>query len=199
MRTLAGPASLEATIKHSRFVAHAAAIDDLSATLDFYESVADPSATHNCWAWRLDYRYRFNDDGEPASSAGKPILAAIEGKGLENVMVVVTRYFGGIKLGVGGLIRAYGGTAARCLDQAGMVDVQTVALCEIESGFEWTAQVHAAISACDAEKLAETYTAEGARYRVEVAENQLERLAVILRDTTRGSARFRQVQAPESD
>ena len=120
MLTLAGPASIEIEIKRSRFIAHALRVDNLADTLAFYESVADASATHNCWAWRLDQQYRFNDDGEPASTAGKPILAAIEGKGLDHVMVVVTRYFGGIKLGVGGLVRAYSGSAAKGIDQAGI-------------------------------------------------------------------------------
>ena len=120
MLTLTGPSSIETEIKRSRFIAHAGRVDNLADTLAFYESVADPSATHNCWAWRLDHQYRFNDDGEPASTAGKPILSAIEGKGLDHAMVVVTRYFGGIKLGVGGLVRAYSGSTSKCIDQAGI-------------------------------------------------------------------------------
>ena len=82
MKTLAAPATVEVEIKRSRFVAHASRVDSLADTLNFYESVADPGATHNCWAWKLEHRYRFNDDGEPASSAGKPIFAAIDGKEL---------------------------------------------------------------------------------------------------------------------
>jgi len=124
MRTLTVPASFEVNIKRSRFIAHASRVDSQADTLEFYESVADPTATHNCWAWRLDYQYRFNDDGEPASTAGRPILSAIEGKGLDNVMVVVIRYFGGIKLGVGGLIRAYSGSTSKCLDQANIIEIQ---------------------------------------------------------------------------
>jgi putative IMPACT (imprinted ancient) family translation regulator len=141
LRTLAGPATVEVEIRRSRFVAHAARVDDLAATLAFYESVADPAATHNCWAWRLDHRYRFNDDGEPVSSAGRPILAAIEGKELELAMVVVTRYFGGVKLGIGGLIRAYSGSAAKCLDRAGILELVPRVDCLIRAGFDWTGQV----------------------------------------------------------
>src|SRR3546814_18000784 len=77
-----------------------------------------PDATHNCWAWRIGDDYRSNDDGEPAGTAGRPILAAIDGQGMDRVVVVVTRWFGGIKLGAGGLVRAYGGTAAECLRRA---------------------------------------------------------------------------------
>lgn len=188
MRTLAASAALELEIRRSRFVAHAARVDSLADTLAFYESVADPAATHNCWAWRLDHRYRFNDDGEPASTAGKPILSAIEGKGLDHVMVVVTRYFGGIKLGVGGLVRAYSGCAAKCLDQAGIKVEQPRVECLISAGFSWTGQVYQALQACDAHKLAEEFGNEGVEIRAEVAEASLESLEALLRDMTRGEA-----------
>lgn len=75
----------------------------------FLQAVQDLQATHNCWAYKVGAQYRFSDDGEPAGTAGRPILSAIEAQHLDRVMVVVTRYFGGIKLGVGGLVRAYGG------------------------------------------------------------------------------------------
>ena len=80
--------------------------------------IADPTATHNCWAYRIGSEYRFSDDGEPAGTAGRPILAAIDGQGCDQVVVVVTRWYGGIKLGAGGLVRAYGGCAAECLRAA---------------------------------------------------------------------------------
>jgi uncharacterized YigZ family protein len=187
LRTLAKPAALEVIIKRSRFLAHASRLDSMADTLAFYESVADPSATHNCWAWRLDHQYRFNDDGEPGGTAGKPILSAIEGKGLDNVMVVVTRYFGGIKLGAGGLVRAYSGCTAKCLDQAEFVEVRPMAECEIEADFEWTGQVHAALEACQARKLSEDFTASGIKIRLEIAEDEVGQLAKLLRDSTRGA------------
>ena len=71
MKQLAAPCHYEETIKKSRFVVHAAPVNSQAETLEFYESVADPGATHNCWAWRLDYVHRSNDDGEPSGSAGR--------------------------------------------------------------------------------------------------------------------------------
>jgi uncharacterized YigZ family protein len=186
MLTLASPASIEIEIKRSRFIAHAGCVDSLADTLAFYESIADPSATHNCWAWRLDQQYRFNDDGEPASTAGKPILAAIEGKGLDHTMVVVTRYFGGIKLGVGGLVRAYSGSAAKCIDQAGILEIQPRVECSIHAGFNWTGQVYAALEACDAQKLEEHFSDNGIEIQVDIAKSLFEKLKSMLRDTTRG-------------
>jgi uncharacterized YigZ family protein len=186
MLTLAQPATVEIEIKHSRFIAHAARVDSLAATLDFYKSVEDPSATHNCWAWRLGHQYRFNDDGEPASTAGKPILSAIDGKKIDCVMIVVTRYFGGIKLGVGGLVRAYSGSAARCIDRAGIVEIKPRIECTIQSGFGWTGQVYAALDAFNAGKLSEQYNNAGIEIRVEIDESSYPELESMLRDTTRG-------------
>ena len=195
MRTLAKPASIEIEIKRSRFIAHAARVDSLAATLDFYESVSDASATHNCWAWKLDHQYRFNDDGEPGSTAGKPILSAIEGKGLDHTMVIVTRYYGGIKLGVGGLVRAYSGSAARCIDQAGIVEIQPVLECSIHAGFTWTGQVYSAIEACNARKLAEQFKDDGSEIRIEIEKAAYEKLKSLLRDMTRGEVTVRIVSA----
>lgn len=76
------------------------------------------ASRHVCWAWRLHDASRSSDDGEPSGSAGKPILAAIDGADLVEVSVAVVRYFGGTKLGVGGLVRAYGGAAADALARA---------------------------------------------------------------------------------
>lgn len=189
MKTLSAPMRVETEIKRSRFIAHAQRVDSLADTLAFYESVACPDATHNCWAWRLEHQYRFNDDGEPASTAGKPILAAIDGKGVDHVMVVVTRYYGGTKLGVGGLVRAYVGSAARCIDQAGIVNILPKAELVIEAGFSCTGQVYAALEACKATKRDEKFSAGGVRIEVEVLESEQSRLESLLRDMTRGSAR----------
>ena len=191
MRTLAAPACIEIEIKRSRFIAHAARVDCLADTLEFYETVADPNATHNCWAWLLDYQNRFNDDGEPAGTAGKPILSAIEGKSLDHVMVVVTRYFGGIKLGVGGLARAYSGSASRCIDQAPAAEIQPTIECSIQAGFSWTGQVYAAIGACNAQKLEEDFVEEGVSIRAEVSKSEYDRFKSLLRDTTRGEVTVR--------
>jgi len=82
-------------------------------------------ARHHCYAYRLGYlgdKFRANDDGEPSSSAGRPILGQIDSRGLSDVLVVVVRYFGGIKLGIPGLIRAYRTSTAEALDKAGSVE-----------------------------------------------------------------------------
>src|SRR5690348_7976495 len=102
-------------IRKSRFRAQAAPVTSIGQAMAFLHQVAEPDATHNCWAYRIGQDYRFNDDGEPGGTAGRPILQAIDGAGMDRIVVVVTRWYGGIKLGAGGLVRAYGGTAAECL------------------------------------------------------------------------------------
>ena len=109
-------------------------------------------------------------------------------------MVIYTRYFGGTKLGVGGLVRAYGGSAARCIDQAGIENILPKSELDIEAGFSWTGQVYAALDACEASKLDEKFSAGGIRIRVEVLESEKARLESLLRDMTRGSARVMPVE-----
>jgi putative IMPACT (imprinted ancient) family translation regulator len=191
MRTLAAPSRIEIEIRRSRFIAHAARVDNPQAAQAYLEAVADRTASHNCWAWKIGPAYRFNDDGEPASTAGKPIFAALEGKGVDHVMVVVTRHFGGIKLGAGGLARAYGGAAARVIDAARIVTIEPTLECVIEADFSLTGPVHAALEASGARKLDEQFLPNGIRIRAEVSEADWPGLRAAVRDATRGAASIR--------
>ncbi|GFS35067.1 ribosomal protein S5 domain protein [Actinidia rufa] len=96
--------TFEREIKKSKFIAVAGPVSDERSAQSFLSEIGD--------------HYRSNDDGEPSGTAGKPIHSAIVSSGIDRVMVVVIRYFGGIKLGTGGLVRAYGGVAAECLKNA---------------------------------------------------------------------------------
>ncbi|GMU44904.1 MAG: YigZ family protein [Xanthomonadales bacterium] len=113
--TLAAPASFEQQIQKSRFLARAWPVADADSAMAHVADCAREDASHHCWAWRIGQHYRFHDAAEPAGTAGRPILQAIDGQALDQVVAVVSRWFGGIKLGAGGLVRAYGGTAAECL------------------------------------------------------------------------------------
>src|SRR5690554_6025901 len=113
--TLKEDAVWEETVRKSRFLALANTVQSPEQALAFIEEHSVPDATHNCWAYQIGDEYRFSDDGEPGGTAGRPILQAIQGQQCDQVAVLVVRWFGGIKLGTGGLIRAYGGCAAQCL------------------------------------------------------------------------------------
>jgi uncharacterized YigZ family protein len=188
--TLAGPASHLLEVKHSRFLVHAAPVDSPDEALAFVARVGDPDATHNCWAYRIGGEYRFNDDGEPAGTAGRPILAAIDGQGLDRVVAVVTRWYGGIKLGAGGLVRAYGGSAAECLRVAPRRELVVHAELHLGYPFTDTGAVHALLAQFEAEKLDEQFDTDGARLLLRMPADRIEALKVRLRDATRDRVRF---------
>ena len=186
--TLAAPARLAAEIRKSRFLALAAPIDTEADAARVLRDVHDASATHHCWAWRLGEAYRSSDDGEPGGSAGRPILAAIDGQGFDRVMVVVLRWFGGIKLGTGGLVRAYGGTAAECLRTAPRRPLLRTVDADLACAFALAGAVHALLPAVGAAKLAESFDADGLRLRLRLPASMVGELDRRLRDLSRGAA-----------
>lgn len=116
------------------------------------------------------------------------MLNVIERRELENVMVVVTRYFGGIKLGVGGLVRAYSGTVAKCLDRATVIELFPMSEYTIKSGFEWASSLHSLLDQFAAEKLEESYENAGLILKIRCRESDYGKLATSLRDVCRGQA-----------
>lgn len=186
MHTLANDASYEETIKKSRFIARAAAVHSVEEALQFIERVREAEATHNCWAYKIDQLYRFSDDGEPGGTAGRPILAAIEGQGCDHAVVVVTRYFGGVKLGAGGLVRAYGGTAAQCLRAAAKTEIQKRVRLAVLAPFECVGDVYLRLERLGFARLDEQFNEQGLRLVVEVLEEQASQLTDAVRDATRG-------------
>ena len=150
---------------------------------------SDPAANHNCWAWRTGQVYRFNDDGEPSGTAGKPILAAIDGQGLDRVAVVVTRWFGGVLLGSGGLIRAYGGTAALGLREAAKVPLIEAVSAVIICGFGDLALVNARLGALPGVTISDqAFTAVGAVLSVSVPKADADDVTRLVTDITSGRA-----------
>lgn len=126
-RTLGGHSSAEIRIKGSRFIADVLPVSSAESALDRVVEIRDrePHATHHCYAYRIGDTgndFRANDDGEPSGTAGQPILRQIDRRALIDALVVVTRYYGGTKLGAGGLIRAYGESASAGLDAARIIE-----------------------------------------------------------------------------
>lgn len=195
--TLAAPATHLLEVRHSRFLAQAASVDGPAQAMDFVAGVAESDATHNCWAWRVGQDYRSSDDGEPAGTAGRPILAAIDGQGYDRVAVVVTRWFGGIKLGAGGLVRAYGGAAAECLRLAPRRPLVAMAGLELACLFEDLGAVHAALAAHAAAKTGERFEPDGARLTLRLPADQVAALQARLRDATRDRVRFHTLHPTE--
>jgi uncharacterized YigZ family protein len=189
LATLVGAATHAQDIKKSRFQAQAAPVAAPDDALAWLARVRDTTATHNCWAYRIGQAYRFADDGEPAGTAGKPILAAIDGQQLDRVVVVVTRWYGGIKLGAGGLVRAYGGTAAECLRLAPRETIVARVRLRVRAEHASVAALRNALRSVDASKVAERADADGVELDVDVAATSVDALRERVRNATRGRGR----------
>ena len=128
-RTIKEDGQVQEEIKKSRFICHAKRVYSEEEARDFITAIKKEhyKATHNCSAFivgELSEIKRTSDDGEPSGTAGIPMLGVLENHNLTNVCVVVTRYFGGIKLGAGGLIRAYAGSVALAVKEIGIIEIK---------------------------------------------------------------------------
>lgn len=186
LHTLVAMACHGEDIRKSRFLAQAAPVETPQQALAFVQAASDASATHNCWAYRIGQDYRFNDDGEPGGTAGRPILQAIEGQGMDRVAVVVTRWYGGIKLGAGGLARAYGGTAAECLRLAERVPIIAMARLGVHCNFADLARMKARLKELGAEIEQENFDANGVTLHLRLPQDQLAEARLRIVDISRG-------------
>jgi uncharacterized YigZ family protein len=173
-------------IRKSRFLALAAPVESPDQALAFLREVSEPTATHNCWAYRIGQDYRFNDDGEPGGTAGRPILQAIEGQEMDRVVVVVTRWYGGIKLGAGGLVRAYGGTAAECLRRAERVAIVAMARLGVHCDFAELALLKARLKEFQAEVEQEVFGAGGVDLQLRLPDSLVAEAQQRISDISRG-------------
>jgi uncharacterized YigZ family protein len=188
--TIGHRSQCEMKVLGSRFIADVVPVEDRLQAEAELEAVRKRlhDATHHCYAYRVGTggeQYRLHDDGEPGGSAGRPILAAIDRHGLTNVLVIVTRYFGGTKLGVGGLARTYGEAAESGLTTAGRRECYRLTQCTATFAHAHTnavmrlaAQLHAKIAAARYE--------EQVTMTLEIRESLSDQLRAALVETTRG-------------
>ena len=139
-RTIKEDGQVQEEIKKSRFICHAKRVYSEEEARAFINAIKKEhyKATHNCSAFIIGERSeikRTSDDGEPSGTAGVPMLGVLENHNLTNVCVVVTRYFGGIKLGAGGLIRAYAGSVALAVKEIGIIEIKEQAGISIQMSY----------------------------------------------------------------
>ncbi len=154
------PVRKELKEKGSQFIALAFNVESLEEIEILLKKIKAQfhDATHRCYAYHLaSGEYRTADDGEPAGSAGKPILAVINGAGLRNVIIVVVRYFGGTKLGVGGLIRAYGGVAKQCIEETKLEDRYPTVTMKISFAYNFVREIESILPGYIDKKLSEKF------------------------------------------
>ncbi|TDR18383.1 IMPACT family protein [Marinicella litoralis] len=178
----------EEAIKKSLFIGICFPITSDQNFFNKLTTYQDLNATHNCWAYRIGNEYRFNDDGEPSGTAGKPILAAIDGADFDAVGALVIRHYGGIKLGTGGLARAYGGTIAKNLKQADFEFHVPKSELRIEIGFQYSQILHQLLNQYDGISLDQNFNSSGVNNLVELPNDQIEDFTSSLNNHTKGSA-----------
>lgn len=150
-RTVAAPVTSSLLVLGSKFLAclAPASTEAIAATILHDRARRYPDASHHCWAFRIGrpqpLNERSSDAGEPSGTAGRPILDALKGAALENVTCVVSRYFGGTKLGTGGLVRAYADAANLVIDEASILTQTVVRTVEIDFDHERTGIVYRAL------------------------------------------------------
>ncbi len=204
-RTLVQPGTAAFKERGSRFLGEAAHVQSADEAQEALAAIRrrERGATHHCWACRLGAdRFRYDDDGEPSGTAGAPILRQIDGRGLTHVLVVVTRYYGGTKLGTGGLARAYGAAAAQALEAARVAArvAERVLRTPLRLRFAYddTAPARQTLSRFDAELTGETY-AEATTWHVAVRRSQAEAFVQAFTNALGGRATVREEGVGKKD
>ncbi len=188
--TLAGDGEAETRVKGSVFLALAAPAESEEEARGRLEPLQRRwfDASHHCSAWRFrDGVYRANDAGEPSGSAGAPILAAIDGAGVVDCVVVVTRWFGGTRLGVGGLVRAYGEAAGLALQAAPRRAGVRAARLRVRYPYEHTAPVMRMLERLGADAVEHGYSGEGGEVEFAVPLASEAAAGELLREDTAGA------------
>ena len=186
------PAEVKVPVGLCRFFADVARVEKEEDVKKFLKEMKKkyPDASHHCWAYRLGYdsqnTFRYSDDGEPSQTAGAPILTAIDHLKLTNTMVIVTRYYGGVNQGVGGLIRAYHLAAASVLQEAGIKTVTILTEIRIPCRYDQIGLVTRELEAIHASITATEYQME-VMIQAKIRPVDLERFAARLFDLSSGT------------
>ena len=162
--TVAKEASATFTDRKSTFIAEVKPVTTEEQALAFLEQVKKKTADarHHCYAYILNENQtvRFSDDGEPHGTAGMPMLSLLRKEGLSDVVLVVTRYFGGILLGTGGLVRAYTESSRLALEQAGRQQVETLVRCRVVCPYADYAKIESVLSSFRVRKEEQTFESD---------------------------------------
>lgn len=193
MPTFTLPSALQAEldIRKSRFIAYAIPVADRDAAMEELRRLREehPTATHVCWALLAGGQSGMSDDGEPSGTAGRPILEVLRHHDLDGVLAAVVRYYGGVKLGAGGLVRAYTDAIATALQDAPRVERIALAFLQVEIGYPDEARVRRWIEQ-------ENYALEASAYDMNVQltirmpVTAIDAAREALRDMTQGRAVF---------
>jgi len=190
----AGELVIEKDIKKSRFIASVSHAGDKETALNYIKKISSQhqSATHNTYAYVIGNPnggadVGFNDDGEVGGTAGKPILSVIQMRGIGDIVAVVTRYFGGTKLGTGGLVRAYAGTITMALDELKLKERVTLVEININVGYEFENAVRTLFDR-EGLKIKDVQYTEEVRVIADIPKSISEQIESEVMNATRGRA-----------
>lgn len=173
-QVLSEPLMIQTEVKRSKFLAYVSPTSTVAAAKAFVQKIKalHPDASHNCWAFvagrpenSVDIGY--SDDGEPSGCAGRPMLNVLQGSNIGEITVVVTRYFGGTKLGTGGMVRAYGGAVSAVLDQVVTHEKSVNTVLSFSCDYKWTTMVEMVLNEFDAGIVDANYL-ENIQYVIEI-------------------------------
>ena len=191
-RVLSAPLMVQTEVKRSKFLAYVAPTQGIEAAKAFIQQIKlkHPDASHNCSAFvagrpenTVDIGY--SDDGEPSGCAGRPMLNVLQGGGVGEITVVVTRYFGGTKLGTGGMARAYGAAVSAVLAEIETKEKSVSCELTFSCDYQWTTQVEMLINQFDVSIVSANYH-EGIDYVVDIDVRQKEEFAALIHQRTNG-------------
>lgn len=191
-----GHAETEFTIKKSRFITVVAEISTEEEARSVIGKIRKQywDARHNCFAYRIGNTgciQKYDDDGEPAGTAGRPILDVLMKSGITNTIIVVTRYFGGIKLGGGGLIRAYSHAAALGIEAAQIADYFSFVIAEIEFGYAFISSLERILPSLKV-RIVDRIFSDTVRFRLEIPQEKSAQVQSDIADLTNGAAIFKE-------
>lgn len=191
-------------VKDSKFYGSIFAVENRLEAEKRITEIKDkyPDATHNVSAFRVespkpdqDPVEYFDDDGEPSGSSGPPVLEAIKGEKLLNTVIIVTRYFGGTKLGIGGLIRAYGDTARLAIKEAGIETLSEFYQIEVQTSFANIGIVLGQLEALKADIQNTEYSNQGAAVKAVIPTELKDRLQNVLKEKTAADYKLRLIKS----
>ncbi|MGG7219068.1 YigZ family protein [Bacillus sp. ATD] len=181
----------EIVIEKSRFICHLSRVSTEQEAQEFIQKIKKQhwNATHNCSAYVIgenDHIQKANDDGEPSGTAGVPMLEVLKKRGLKDTCAVVTRYFGGIKLGAGGLIRAYGKSVSEGLNHIGVVERKLMRIMHTSADYTWLGKIENELRESQF-LLKEIHYAENVKFEVYVDEKRISEYSQWILNLTNGS------------
>jgi uncharacterized YigZ family protein len=197
--TLKGLCVHEIKVKGSRFIGTAEPVETRFSAEQILNNIQKKyyNATHHCFAYRLgpgeSIQFRYSDDGEPSGTAGKPILDVLDGRQLVNVICIVTRYFGGTKLGTGGLVRAYGRCARETIARAAVVEKWLTSDLTLIFDYELIGTVMSVLARYECRHLGTEYQ-EKTTMKIAVRRSQTEKFMAEMVNQTAGRIAFNSIE-----